>query len=341
MVKDVRDTVTTGRKIGEEARKTRDAALYNDTTQLTRDQVYQLQSALNSDGYDAGVADGQMGGKTRRAIAAYQSDNGLYADGSVSYEVFSSIVGGRDNNYRASTPLSRNEWQEFQSMLNQMGFDAGTPDGKPGPRTKRAVEAFKRSRNLGPSSAERAVFSAAREAADRSTTVGLSNGGNNLNRQGSQSDNATVQTTNQATTQFTGPGALYRQMMSAWLNSSQRTNLPEEVQSAAYVYAFEDHERQGEYCKSLETSGSALQASDQLADMVRRYQQFQQHSALNKTPVQLSYTLSSRNPYDNYDIDKGELVLRGHQWGKRVNLADGRTGQEYTPCSNALSLIHI
>ena len=82
-VKDVTDSVELGKRLGREASKTRDVILYNDEIDLGRDQVYQLQTALSSAGYDAGIADGQMGGKTGRALAAYQADNSFNADGSI------------------------------------------------------------------------------------------------------------------------------------------------------------------------------------------------------------------------------------------------------------------
>ena len=90
-VKDVTESVELGKRLGREAGKTRDVILYNDEIKLSRDQVYQLQTALNYAGYDAGVADGQMGGKTRRALVAYQADNGFNADGSITRESFLSL----------------------------------------------------------------------------------------------------------------------------------------------------------------------------------------------------------------------------------------------------------
>ena len=121
-VKDVTESVELGKRLGREAGKTRDVILYNDEVNLGRDQVYQLQTALNYAGYDAGVADGQMGGKTRRALAAYQADNGIYADGSVTRESFLSLTsrGGTSASLPAqsSASLTRGEWQEFQALLN-------------------------------------------------------------------------------------------------------------------------------------------------------------------------------------------------------------------------------
>ena len=43
--------------------------------------VRDIQTALNTRGYDAGPADGVAGPRTRAAIRAYQRDNGLTVDG--------------------------------------------------------------------------------------------------------------------------------------------------------------------------------------------------------------------------------------------------------------------
>ena len=54
-VKDVTESVELGKRLGREAGKARDVIIYNDEINLGRDQVYQLQTALNYAGYDAGA----------------------------------------------------------------------------------------------------------------------------------------------------------------------------------------------------------------------------------------------------------------------------------------------
>ena len=49
--------------------------------------VASIQRELNGLGYDAGPVDGRMGPRTRAAIRAFQSDNGLLADGVASPEL--------------------------------------------------------------------------------------------------------------------------------------------------------------------------------------------------------------------------------------------------------------
>jgi hypothetical protein len=45
--------------------------------QITDTKVAQIQKALNREGYDAGPADNQMGGKTKQALMKFQQDKGL------------------------------------------------------------------------------------------------------------------------------------------------------------------------------------------------------------------------------------------------------------------------
>ncbi|MFC0702555.1 membrane-bound lytic murein transglycosylase B [Marinobacter persicus] len=52
-----------------------------DQPALSRDQVMQLQQALNERGYDSGEPDGILGGKTRKAVRQYQSERDMIADG--------------------------------------------------------------------------------------------------------------------------------------------------------------------------------------------------------------------------------------------------------------------
>jgi membrane-bound lytic murein transglycosylase B len=57
------------------------------------------------------------------------------------------IVTGRDAEH---DPLSRDETEEMQQILNRLGFDAGPEDGLPGPRTRSAVRAFQKKHSLPP-----------------------------------------------------------------------------------------------------------------------------------------------------------------------------------------------
>jgi len=54
---------------------------------LSKEDILSIQKTLNILGYDAGVADGVLGPKTREAARQFQSDIGMVADGYVGYEL--------------------------------------------------------------------------------------------------------------------------------------------------------------------------------------------------------------------------------------------------------------
>ena len=55
-----------------------------DITSISKSQVGEIQSLLNSYGYNAGSADGVVGPKTVRAVRVFQRDAGLPVDGEIS-----------------------------------------------------------------------------------------------------------------------------------------------------------------------------------------------------------------------------------------------------------------
>lgn len=57
-------------------------------------------------------------------------------------------AGGLHRPPPSDEPLSREQLRAIQQALNELGFDAGTPDGVPGPATSAAIRAFQQSRNL-------------------------------------------------------------------------------------------------------------------------------------------------------------------------------------------------
>jgi peptidoglycan lytic transglycosylase B len=57
-------------------------------------------------------------------------------------------AGGLSRPPPAGEQLSRDQLRAIQAALNDLGFDAGPPDGVPGPATTAAVRAFQQSRNL-------------------------------------------------------------------------------------------------------------------------------------------------------------------------------------------------
>ena len=57
----------------------------------TREIIRQVQRTLTDMGYDPGPVDGAMGPSTRRAIQAYQKDNGIEEDGSVTQALVAAL----------------------------------------------------------------------------------------------------------------------------------------------------------------------------------------------------------------------------------------------------------
>ena len=63
-----------------------------DQPSLSRDQILQLQQALNQKGFSSGEPDGILGSNTRNAIRRYQSAQDMIADGFPSREVLRSLA---------------------------------------------------------------------------------------------------------------------------------------------------------------------------------------------------------------------------------------------------------
>jgi peptidoglycan hydrolase-like protein with peptidoglycan-binding domain len=132
-------------------------------------EVKQLQETLNKLGYSVGTADGVFGAQTETAVKRFQADKGLEADGVVGPKTQEALK-------KASTPArgdnfepSRAQWTAAPSLddvlkngkqLKQgmqgpavaevqklLGLDA---DGKFGPATKAAVDAFQKANKLTP-----------------------------------------------------------------------------------------------------------------------------------------------------------------------------------------------
>lgn len=99
--------------------------------------VRKVQAWLTALGYDPGPADGAAGAKTKSAVRAFQADRGLSASGSID----NSLAGSVKSAYRGMV-------REVQTLLVQLGYDPGTPDGIPGRKTREAVKAYQRSVGL-------------------------------------------------------------------------------------------------------------------------------------------------------------------------------------------------
>jgi peptidoglycan hydrolase-like protein with peptidoglycan-binding domain len=121
--------------LAEEGMAPRAVSVYS-----THSLVRRVQSALTKRGYDPGPIDGQMGRRTRMAIQAFQKDQGLHADGEHSPALLRLLT----------TPDLPGSVQLIQEALSRIGYDVGSIDGKMGPGTKQAIQAFQKDRLLKP-----------------------------------------------------------------------------------------------------------------------------------------------------------------------------------------------
>ncbi len=119
------------------------------TPRMNGSDVLELQTYLNLNGYDCGLADGVFGNKTKQAVINFQKANGLLGDGIVGLQTIMKInttVSTGIN--KIETPLiSRklkqgmegNDVKYLQTYLNSRGYDCGLADGFFGNKTKQAV----------------------------------------------------------------------------------------------------------------------------------------------------------------------------------------------------------
>lgn len=104
-----------------------------------------VQERLNYWGFNAGTPDGVNGPKTKAAVLAFQKAKGLQADGIVGAKTRAALL----ENKAPVAPASNPDVKWIQERLNYWGFNAGTPDGINGPKTKAAVVSFQRAKGLG------------------------------------------------------------------------------------------------------------------------------------------------------------------------------------------------
>jgi peptidoglycan hydrolase-like protein with peptidoglycan-binding domain len=55
---------------------------------------------------------------------------------------------GQQQNQNQAANLSRSQVKQMQSALNKQGFNAGRPDGRLGPETRHAVQAFNQKKGI-------------------------------------------------------------------------------------------------------------------------------------------------------------------------------------------------
>lgn len=129
---------------------------------LRGEDVHEAQRALIAKGYSCGStgADGIFGSGTRKAVIAFQSANGLTANGIVDKATCRKLGGIWQEStvvpaftlfreIRYKSPVTRGEdIKTIQSILTHKGFPCETIDGAYGTKTRDAVKAFQKANGL-------------------------------------------------------------------------------------------------------------------------------------------------------------------------------------------------
>lgn len=147
---------------------------------MSSEWIKKIQQALTDAGLDPGPIDGKMGSKTKSAVMDFQKSKGLAADGVIGVKTWeelskyfpgdvitaapqtepmvspiSSSQGALQGEILTSDAvrerISQEQWvKKVQQALINAGFDAGTVDGRMGPKTRTAISEFQKSKNLTP-----------------------------------------------------------------------------------------------------------------------------------------------------------------------------------------------
>ncbi|MBI3438108.1 MAG: lytic murein transglycosylase [Proteobacteria bacterium] len=123
---------------------------------LNRDQTLELQTLLNSLGYNSGTPDGLFGSGTRRAVRAFQTDQHLAADGFPTADLLNqvraragvSVDPPASSSSEGPRALDARGVRELQRLLKRMGYRLGAADGSIGPATRTAIRSFQRRRHM-------------------------------------------------------------------------------------------------------------------------------------------------------------------------------------------------
>ena len=75
---------------------------------VTRQEMKQVQQALQQDGLYKGRIDGKFGAGTRRAVAEFQQQNGLPRTARLDQNTLSQLTGGQNAGVGSSTPQNNN-----------------------------------------------------------------------------------------------------------------------------------------------------------------------------------------------------------------------------------------
>ena len=106
-------------------------------------RVYRIQGALIDLGYDPGEQDGAAGSRTRDALRQFEAEHGFRRRGRLDERSLRRLRDALESGRPAAAVV-----REIQTRLRRHGHSVGAIDGRAGPRTAAAVEAFQRARGL-------------------------------------------------------------------------------------------------------------------------------------------------------------------------------------------------
>ena len=133
-----------------------DACTGKDNSNAKLDSTLDIQRYLSDNGFNPGPIDGVSGNKTKAAIKAFQTKNGLLSDGiagSKTKAAMRSYTGCEAANTckaRDNTGANLDSVSDIQTYLSNNGFNPGIIDGKMGSYTREAIKAFQRKVGLIP-----------------------------------------------------------------------------------------------------------------------------------------------------------------------------------------------
>ncbi len=128
-------------KAGGEERAILGAFEYN----VYNPNVERLQKILRAFGYTTGNPDGKFGVSTREAVARFQKDEGLEVTRFVDKSTWASMEEYLGSDLFKGVELNG---KAVQLALRKAGVFSGKADGRLGPRTREAIQAFQSARGL-------------------------------------------------------------------------------------------------------------------------------------------------------------------------------------------------
>ncbi len=106
-------------------------------------RIFRIQGVLVELGYDPGEQDGEPGSRTRDAVRQFEAERGYSRSGRLDERTLRRLREALESGKPAAAVV-----REIQNHLHRLGHPPGVIDGRPGPRTAAAVEAFQRASGL-------------------------------------------------------------------------------------------------------------------------------------------------------------------------------------------------